>query len=340
MGMRSPVWITPLALSCAALALAEGPTTPAVSAEGADVAVVARFNGGQITVDDLNRRIAQMPSAMGAQYGSDELKRELYSETLQFILLSQEAKRRGYGRRPEVRSAVKESAVQALIREEVDQKITTADVDGDAVQAYYREHKREYQRPELRRISHIEVADRAEAEELRATLRDQDLKAFREAAQRKSLDERSKLRGGDLRFFDDQGRAPVAGDGTTAAPALVQAAFAVPELGALFPRAVPHDDHFSVVMLTGRRPAQRRELQDAEEEIRNRLLHERRQRALSAFIDQLKTRYQPKVQPERIAWVTLSTDTRSTSPTGRGIPAGFPADPPPPPGAAPAAHAE
>lgn len=328
--MRCPLWIPPLALSCAALALAEPakepPAHPQTTAEGADAAVVAHFNGGQITASDLNHRIARMPASMRAQYANEEGKRELYNEILQFMLLSREALRRGYGKRPQVQQALKEHTVQALIHTEIDQKVTAADVDPQAVQAYYNEHEREYNRPEFRRISHVEVESEVQALALLDELRDKDLKAFRQAAQHSSLDTRTRLRGGDLRFFDAQGRAPVA-DNSEPPPAepLVRAAFAIPHLGALFPKPVVHREHFSVVMLTGKRPAERRTLAEAEEEIRNRLLHQRRQEALAIFIDELKARHRPKVQAERIAWITVDS---STTPKGNGIPEGFPTNPP------------
>ena len=316
-----------LTLTTPAVAETTKPTAPTTaeksSADQLAAGTVARFSTGQITTEELQKRLASMPAAMRARYANSEQLRQLYEETLRYKLLVAEAKRRGYDQRASVRDATRQNAVQALIRSAVDDAITPDKLGRDEVEAYYKAHLKEYQRPELRRISHIQVESRARAQQLLKELANADLKTFRAMAQRTSDDQRTRLRGGDLRFFDADGQPPAGSESAIADPALVKAAFTLKHLGDLYPQPVAHGTHFSVVKLTGKRAAEHRTVEDAEDAIRSRLVHEQRQRALDALIERLKQQQQPKVDAERITWVQLEQADPHV-PRGPGIPAEFP----------------
>src|SRR5699024_5576469 len=103
-----------------------------------------------------------------ARYTSPERRREFLVHMLEFELLVQEAERRGYRDRPEVADARKQALVEALLREEIDSKISPEAIPDDAIEAYYRAHPEEYHQPEQMRASHILLRSRATAEKLLA----------------------------------------------------------------------------------------------------------------------------------------------------------------------------
>jgi peptidyl-prolyl cis-trans isomerase C len=64
-------------------------------------------------------------------------------------------------------------------------------------------------------------------------------------------------------------------------------------------------EHWSIIMLTGRRPAEHRPLADAQQGIRLRLWRERRQQAIEDFVADLRRRHPPTIHDERMEWIHL-----------------------------------
>ncbi|NOY91703.1 MAG: hypothetical protein GXP55_10925, partial [Deltaproteobacteria bacterium] len=134
-------------------------------------------------------------------------------------------------------------------------------------------------------------------------LRAGDARTFREIARRRSLDDQTKLRGGDLRFFTQEGRPSGSRDNPVAA-ALVTAAFGLRNLGQLS-EPIPLEGNFSVLKLTGKRPAEMRSLAQASQGIRLRLWREQRQAAIDSFVDGLRQQQHPTVNEELVRPIHL-----------------------------------
>jgi parvulin-like peptidyl-prolyl isomerase len=111
------------------------------------------------------------------------------------------------------------------------------------------------------------------------------------------MDEASKLRGGDLRYFDQQGKARGETE-PSVPPQIVKAAFALKTVGDTAPQPVKLEHGFSIVKLTGQRPAISRKLPEVAETIRVRLWRERRQQAIEGFVTKLRETYKPETHPE------------------------------------------
>ena len=133
--------------------------------------------------------------------------------------------------------------------------MANAEVNDADVIAYFAAHADDFQRPALRRPSHIQLSDRAEAEAVRKSLVGASVEQFASVARQRSLDERTRKQGGQLGYCDEQGQ-PWEGTGAQGCPvALAKAVFALAKSGELAPEPVEHDGAFSVVMLTGLMPA-------------------------------------------------------------------------------------
>jgi peptidyl-prolyl cis-trans isomerase C len=311
-----------LALTSPALTQPAAANTPALSAEEAArrAEVVAHVGTASITVGQLEDAILSQNPFMQQRYVSAEAVRELLDRSLRFELLAAEAQRRGYAEHAAVTLAVKQNTVQALIKQEFDDKITQDSIPADDVKKYYDEHLDEFVRPESRRASLVILATEAEAKALLPEAKTADVRTFRELARTKSVDETNRQRGGDLNYFDASGRLlDTAGESVDVAVA--KAAFALKQVGDTS-GVVSMADRFALVKLTGQRPAQEDTRRQADERIRMRLWRERRQAAIDAKLDELKKRVKPEVHPEFVDLVQL--DTGSALPPGRGLPSGFP----------------
>jgi peptidyl-prolyl cis-trans isomerase C len=265
---------------------------------------LATFEGGQLTVGDLEDAIERQSPMMRARYADPRNLKELYDKTLRFAVLSAEAERRGYAKNDSVVQAVKQNAVQALMKADFDETTAGLAVTKEEVKKHYDEHLEEYVQSALQRASIIVLKTDAEARALLPEAKAADLRAFRQLARDKSVDEATKSRGGDLRYFEQSGKVRDDEDAKVP-PAVARAAFALKNVGDTAEQPVKVPEGFAIVKLTGSRPALSRKLPEAEESIRVRLWRERRQKAIEDFVAKLKAQHPTEVHPELSAAITL-----------------------------------
>ena len=293
---------------------------PSAESEARRALVVATFDAGKITAGELEDAILSQNPFMQQRYLSTDAVRALLERSLRFELLAAEAERRGYGRGPAAVLAARQSAVQALIKQDFDDKITTASIPAADVKKYYAEHLDEFVRGEGRRVSQLLLADADAAQKLLPQAQAADLRAFHELVRTHSVDDSSKQRGGDLHFFEAQGRALDDDTGKVDA-ALAKAAFALHAVGDTSP-AVQVGERYAILRLTGIRPAQDETFEQAEDRVRLRLWRERRQNAIDTFLGALKQQHQVQVHPELVGAVKL--EDGPPLPPADGLPSGFP----------------
>ena len=209
---------------------------------------------------------------------------------------------------PEVVEAVEQSSVQQMIRQNFDERITEASISADEVREFYDAHQTEFSQPELRRASQIVVATRAEAEALLPEARAADARGFRQLVTDHSLDAETRMRGGDLRYFDAEGHTPNAADPDVPMPA-VTATFALATVGDVSDIVVL-GERFAIVKLMGMRPAEHRDISVADGTIRMRLWRLHRQTALETFVEQLRARIPTEVFYDRSAHIHMDPPER------------------------------
>lgn len=283
--------------------------------------VVAKIGDTRITVGDVEDEINQQSPFLRARYREPAKLREFVQNMIRFQLLARAAQKRDYAENPAVVQSVKQNAVQQLIRTEFDERITPESLPEADVRAYYDSHEAEFHRDEMVRASHIVVASREEADRLLGELREGDARAFRQAAREHSIDTETKLRGGDLRYFTREGQGQNTRDASVDS-AIVEAAFGLREVGDVVRQPIQVGDNWSIIKLTGRRPAEHRSFEEAEQGIRLRLWRQRRQDAIEQFVTDLRQRHEPQIFEDRMAPIRLDPP-----PEEEGAPAKQPADP-------------
>jgi parvulin-like peptidyl-prolyl isomerase len=318
MRLRFWAWAFGLGLCVAAFA------APTVRAETADASVLragdesrraqllVKGDGISISVGALEDHINRQPPGIRARYIARDEQKALLDSLVRLELLGREAAARGMAESSAVRQTVKDGAVQALVRTEVDEKVTAESISKEDISAFYSAHPEEFHHPAERRASHIAVATREQAVALIAEAKKADMRGFSELARKHSLDAETKLRGGDLAFFT---LAPARDPSLRQVPVpLREAVFALKSPGDTGSEPIQVEAQFSIVRFTGERPERHVTLSEAEGSIRARLWRERRHQAVTALIDGLRARQKPQIFAERVDLVKF--DDMDRRPTG------------------------
>ena len=292
--IRGPAMGVVLAVAAAlspAAAMAADQADP--SAAGRQVAEVG---GHAILVTDLEGYLRMRPPERGAEPGEEAVRKRLEELVLAEALYT-EALRRGVDREPDIRQTIRQVVIQRLLEREVDRPAFERKIADEELKRYYDAHLADYVRPEQARASDIffaasEAGDRAVREEKRkqaeAVLAEalalQDSRfGFGELVLKHSDAPAGRPRG-DTGFFDREGK-PVG-----VPRALAEAAFGAERAGTIVRSVVAAPEGFYIAMLTGRRAAVSRPLEDegVRREIDDRIRTEERRRRHDEFVKSVR----------------------------------------------------
>jgi peptidyl-prolyl cis-trans isomerase C len=226
-------------------------------------------------------------------------------------VLAKEAYRRGLDKDPEVVRTMKQVMIQKLMRDEFDAKSSADQVPEADMKAYYDANLAEYVKPEEIRVSAIIVKNKAQAERIAIEARGdagKTNKGFRDLVMKYSTDEDTKLRGGDLRYFDATNKE--------LPPNVVKAAFSLINTGDVSNAVDAGNGTWYVLKQTGRRKAMTKTFEDAKPQIRNKLFRESRVKAQKDFVDGLKAKAKIEINEANLAKVRI--DTSAATDDGHG----------------------
>lgn len=196
------------------------------------------------------------------------------------LLLAEEAQTRKLSDTLPVKQQIDRALVQALehdVRTSVSAEVTDA-----VVKAYFDEHRGELEHPERIRVFRLLVADRAEGQKLLEKARSiKDMAEWRTLVRDHSIDQATRLRGGDLGFVHPNGDTEV--PSLRATRELFEAAASVRD-GELVPELVAEGKHFGIVWRRGSLAAVEAKLVDHERRIRQLLIESRTRKALEALV--------------------------------------------------------
>lgn len=280
--------------------------SPAETARRAEV--VARIGEQTITVGELEDMLNEAPGPVRQTYLAPARRREFLERMVTTYLLAAEARRQGVDRNPEVSASIRRILSQRLEQRAVLESVTPESIPQSEVTAYYQAHIADYQQPEYRRATVIVTRDRATAERAIAEVRAArgDLRRVRALVQQHSTDDASVAHEGDVFYFQRSG-APT-GDGRPVDPALAAAVFGLAREPDVTPQPVAlADGRFGVGVLTGTRPALRREVTDpgVVATIRGFLMRDRRAQRTEAMLQAARDRLHPEVHQERLDLIHL-----------------------------------
>ena len=290
--------------------------------------VVATIDGRPITVAELQDRLNKQSPYVRARYTSLEQKKEFLDNYVRFESMAAEAQKRGYDKDAEVVRTMKQVMIQRFVREEFENRFKPDDIADEDAKKSYDEHVADYNKPEEVRVSAIIVKDKAKAQKAASEAKlpaNVDNKAFRDLVTKYSEDEETKTRGGDLRFF--------AADSKTLPAEVVKAAFELKNQGEVSP-PVQTPSGYYVLKQTGSRKAISKSFDDVKQQIKNKLLRDKKQKAMQDFEVELKNKAKVEIHEDALAKVRVDT-AQPTPPPAAGEPAEAGGMPPGPPGAQP-----
>jgi peptidyl-prolyl cis-trans isomerase C len=289
---------------------------------------LAKIDDVVITVGDFQDRINKQSPYVRARYTSIERKKEFLDNLVRFEVLAKEAQRRGLDKDAEVVRTMKQVMIQKLLKDEFD-KIKPDDISDADAKKYYDAHPEEFNKPEEVRTSSILVKDEPMAKKVLADARMKgvDNQGFRALVAQYSIDQATKDRGGDLRYFDAS---------TKEIPkTIVDAAFKLSNIGDNS-APVKTEQGWAVLKLTGRRKALVRTFDEVKTTIKNRLYRDKRQDSMEAFTKNLRDKASVKIDEAKLAKVQIEGIGSGQFP-GPGVPPPGPGMFHPGPGGAPAA---
>src|ERR687897_316011 len=197
----------------------------------------------------------------------------------------------------QVRKEIENQLISEKIYEKVTEEVKVTDED---IGKYYNDHKKDYRVPETREVRHILVAKKAKADELRAQL--ENGANFATLAQKNSLDTGSKASGGKL----------TARKGETVPP-FDKAAFSMKKGEISQPIKTQFGFHI-IEILGDIKPATTTPLKDVKEQIRQQLLQERRQKAISDWSSELNESYEDEISYQ-VGYAPPETNQNTTTAT-------------------------
>jgi peptidyl-prolyl cis-trans isomerase C len=272
------------------VALAIALAGPAAHAD-AGVPAVVRVGALSLTAADVARRLAATPPLELRLLGQTpaEIRRNFVDRVLvPELLYASEADRRGLGKDRAVAHRILDAHRRALV-DELRTETHAAGVSEDDVQAYYAAHAGEYHQPERIRIWRILVNDEALARRLLDASRSVAApERWKDDARANSVDEATKLRGGDLGFVHQDGHTDV--PQLDVDPALYAGASKVRD-GELVPDPVKEGTHFAVVWRRGTLPKLDRTLADEHDRIRDLLERERFDQSVGTLVAELRKKF-------------------------------------------------
>jgi len=292
---------------------AGGPSAPPQSAEELR-APLAKIDDVTITLGEFQERINRQSPYIRARYTSLEQKKEFLDSLVRFEVLAKEAYRRGLDKDPEVVRTMKQVMIQKLMRDEFDANVTADSVPDSEIKAFYDANLADYVRAAEVRVSAIIVKNKAQADRVALEARGdagKTNKGFRDLVMKYSADEETKLRGGDLRYFDATTKDLPA--------AVVTAASELYTTGDVSPAVDAGNGTYYVLKQTGRRRQMTKTFDDAKSQIRNKLFRDKRLQKQKDFIDGLRAKTKVEVFEGALGKVRIDTSSAVDDGTPRDL---------------------
>jgi peptidyl-prolyl cis-trans isomerase C len=278
---------------------------------------LAKIDDVVITVGEFQERINRQSPYVRARYTSLEQKKEFLDSLIQFEVLAGEAYERGFDKNPEVVRTMKQVMIQKLMKDEFESKVDPDDISDDEMKKFYEDHSDEYNKPAQVRVSAIITGDKATAQKAAKAAKSHDgktNKGFRELVGKYSTDEKTKIRGGDLRYFAKSSADIPQGVRT--------AAFKLKKTGDVA-GPIAAGGKYYVIKQTGKRKAVSKPFEDVKRQIQNRIYRKKRAKAQKTFIAELKKDAKITIYKKNLKKVRVDTSKKKKKSRGSNS---FPAD--------------
>lgn len=263
----------------------------ATTYEGADN-VIASYGSKRFTEADLRRELAALNRRSRKALDDPDRRKQFVENYIVSELIFEEGRKQGIDQDEEIRRQLR-NLERRLVIQKVMQDHQSAPVSEEEIKSYYDSHPDEFSSDRVK-ASHILVKDEELAKKLRAQL-EEDPTRFDALAEEYSIDKSNSSRGGDLGFFT-RGRM---------VKEFEDAAFGLGKDGEIS-GVVKTRFGYHIIKRTGREDGTIKPFDDVRNQIRIRLINDKRKSQTEAFLDELKKSARYQLDAEALAAVDLS----------------------------------
>ena len=236
--------------------------------------VIARYAGQTFTEGQFRDEMKQLSRRARGALSDPERRRQFVDNFVLSRLIYEKGVASGYETDPDVVKQL-EDLKRRLVVQRVMQEQQSAPVEDAEVQAYYDAHQSEFATDRVK-ASHILVTDEALAKEILVKLR-ANPGQFESLAKEHSIDKANAEKGGDLGFF---GRGRMVKE-------FEDAAFVLNEDGQIS-EIVQTRFGYHIIKRTGREEGKVKPFDEVKNQIRIRLINEKRRQKTEEFLSKLK----------------------------------------------------
>jgi peptidyl-prolyl cis-trans isomerase C len=251
----------------------------ALSACGSGSRPAAMVNGETITVKEIDDRFSSLSPAVRDSIGNDKSK--VLDQLVMESLLMQEARKRRLEADQEVVRLMHDARKQILFGRlfELLRKEDKTSVPEEQIAQFYEKNKSSFSVPATLRTSHILLNDEETAQQAQVRLKAGE--PFAKVAQEMSVDP-SKQRGGDIGYF---AKGQVIPEFEKACESL--------KIGEVS-RIVKTPLGYHIILLTERREAREKSLDEVRDQIHQVILSQQSQKFAESYVQQLRAKAQIK----------------------------------------------
>jgi len=233
--------------------------------------VLVRIKGRKITLEEVQARVAEIPTYYQGFLVTHNGKIELLNGMIAEAVLIQKAKEEGLHRREDIRRMLKNVEdrilLEAMVQELQKDRIAVSD---EEVKNYLEKNKEKFANPEQVRVSHILVKRKSEIKKILNELREGA--NFERLARKYSIDSITAPRGGDLGYISQGEMIPV----------FEEAAFALEKRGNIS-QIIETPFGYHLVKLTGRKKMGKKTPEEIDSEIRTTIQNEKLERLMKKY---------------------------------------------------------
>ncbi|RMD86356.1 MAG: hypothetical protein D6815_00045 [Candidatus Dadabacteria bacterium] len=254
--------------------------------------VLARYAGKTFTEADLRRELEGLSERARKSLADLDRRRQFVENRILSDLIYEEGRKKGYDRDPEIQRQLRDME-RRLVIQKVMKEYQSAPVTEEEVRAYYDAHREEFSGDRMR-ASHILVKDEQTARKILDMLRE-DPSRFEELAAEYSIDRSNAKKGGDLGWFS-RGRM---------VKEFEDAAFALSKDGEI--SGIVHTRFgYHIIKRTARENGAVKPFEQVKNQIRIRLINEKRRAQTQAFFEELKRKAGYELDEDALAAVQIA----------------------------------
>jgi parvulin-like peptidyl-prolyl isomerase len=281
--------------------------------------VLAKVGGRTITLGDYAATLERMDQFERRRYQTPERRLALLNEIITVELLAREAERRGLDKSAEAQEMLRQLLRDEMLRRQKNNLPKLEDLPAARLHEYYDAHRNELREPERRRVSHILLHERSEAEQVLSQAKTASPEQWGDLVKRYSLDKSSSISAdkqddkpqeltGDLGLVSAPGSER--GENLSVPEPVRKALFTLNKVGQVYDGLVEYNDELHIVRLMGISPERDRSFAEAERTIRVRVLQEIAEQKEAELIADLKKTIPVTINEAALAQIKVPNEPK------------------------------